>query len=85
MTVYHVTKTSDGDRTDLIMKLADRFSPLVAFFPSQKVMATHRELENLRRSSKTSRSSKLWGFQVPATLILQSPLWFVGNDGTPNV
>jgi len=31
-------------------------------FTSRKVMAAHRELENLRRSSKTSRSSLRWGF-----------------------
>ncbi|XP_036952546.1 uncharacterized protein LOC119018676 isoform X2 [Acanthopagrus latus] len=42
------------DATDLICGLIRELSSL-----NQKVMATHRELENLRRSSKTSRSSKL--------------------------
>ncbi|XP_044047289.1 uncharacterized protein LOC122873949 isoform X2 [Siniperca chuatsi] len=40
------------DATDLICGLIRELSSL-----NQKVMATHRELENLRRSSKSSRSS----------------------------
>nr|XP_046262042.1 uncharacterized protein LOC124068136 [Scatophagus argus] len=41
------------DSTDLICGLIRELSSL-----NQKVMATHRELENLRRSSKNSRSSR---------------------------
>ncbi|KAM3623944.1 uncharacterized protein V6R79_017205 [Siganus canaliculatus] len=41
-----------GDATDLICGLIRELSSL-----NRKVMATHRELENLRRSTKTSRSS----------------------------
>ncbi|KAK2815807.1 hypothetical protein Q5P01_026274 [Channa striata] len=40
------------DATDLVCGLIKELSSL-----NQKVMATHKELENLRRSSKTSRSS----------------------------
>lgn len=63
----------DGDKADLIMKLVERISPLVAFFPAKRSWPLTESGRTCAAAVKHPEAQNFEDFQVPATLILQSP------------